>query len=166
MSSAKDFPHPFTKLASQYRDMRRKLPVQVSAIAAGEFKENFEWQGYRGDRGFQAWAYRKYSRKNIGRAILIKTGRLKRSIRPAATFDYARVVSNVPYAQAHNEGFKGVVSVPSHRRKSRKGKTYRVKAFRRRLNIPARPFMITTQPLLNEIEKHVFTQLETIFKNS
>lgn len=162
----KRFPHPFSKLASQYRDLRRKLPVQVSAIATADFKENFIRQGYQGKVGVVKWKQRKYNKRGKGRAILVKSGRLKRSIRPSPTFDHARVISNVPYAQAHNEGFKGTVRVPAHRRKSRKGKLYRVKSFRRSVNIPARPFMITTDPLLNDIEKHVFNQLETIFKKS
>jgi len=187
MSADNRFPHPFSKLAANYRVLRRNLPIQVSAIAAQEFKENFTRQGYRGNTGTVNWKKRKYTKRDSGRAILILSGRLKRGIRIAPQFDYARVINNVPYAAAHNEGFKGTVNVKSFTRNRyktsvAKGKASKrstrisfvknkisnhiVKAHRRKIDLVARPFMITTDPLLEDIEKFTFKQLEVIFKKS
>jgi len=158
------FPHPFGKLASQYRELRRKLPVQVSAIAVQDFKENFKRQGYQGESGAVIfWKPRKTDRKVARRALLIKSGRLRRSLRAAPTYNDARVVTDVPYAEVHNEGFKGTVSVKAHTRARAKRAGAKIRAHRRAMNIPARPFMITTKPLMDRIEKHLFTELEKIF---
>ena len=159
----KQFPHPFSDLGKKYRSMRRKLPAEVSGIAAAEFKENFRRGGYREDGGIVKWRPRKFNPKGGKRGLLIKSGRLRRSVRPKPTFDEARVISDVPYAKALNEGFKGTVNIKSHYR-SLKKKRVKVKSHKRKVDITARPFMITTKPLLEDIEKHVFKELETIFK--
>lgn len=189
MAAKDQFPHPFGMLAAKYRKLRGQLPLEVSNIAANEFKDNFKREGYRGDGGSTVkWKARKSKQKGSKRGILTKSGRLRRSIRPAPTGGDARVITDVPYAQAHNEGFEGTVSVKAHKRtryakvkegtgvfsiKTRKEKkrtkkvkagTGKVKAHRRRMNIPARPFMITTEPLMKDIEQHVFDKLDKLFK--
>lgn len=178
---SKQFPHPFSKLASDYRAMRRVLPKEVSVIATEEFKHNFRIGGYRGMNGVTFWKKRKVNKGSTGRGILIKSGRLRRGIRPAPTYDSARVVNDVPYAKTHNEGFKGYVRVSSfYRRSTRKAKVFsiktrksnnvkiagartKVKSFRRKMNIEARPFMVTGQPLLNNIDKHIEGKLNQLW---
>lgn len=141
--------------------MRAKLPREVSNIAVEEFKFNFRLGGYRGDTGVVFWKKRKYMTRGKSRALLIKSGRLKRGIRAAPLPDRARVINDVPYARAHNEGFRGTVRVRAHRR----GR-YTVRAHKRKMNIPARPFMVTGQPLLNNIDKHIMTRLDEIWRNA
>ncbi len=159
---SKQFPHPFGKLAGKYREMRRKLPAEVSIIATDEFKGNFRIGGYRGDNGVTFWRARKLSKKSKGRAILIKSGRLRRGIRPQPTYDSARVVNDVPYAKAHNEGFEGTVRVRGRMKKNGK----RGRSFKRKMKLAARPIMITGKPLINNIDKHITTQLETLWQNA
>ncbi|MDL1913035.1 MAG: hypothetical protein FDW93_00695 [Bergeyella sp.] len=94
------------------------------------------------------------------------------------------VRNEVPYAKIHNEGFRGVVSISSHtrnryaktrfltetptskgnlRRKTLTGKSGEsfVKAHKRRLNMPRRQFIPTTQspsPVLMEALKRKLTR--------
>lgn len=184
------FTHPFGKLAKRYRRFRSNLPEAVSNIALNEFVNNFKEQGYENVNGVHIpWkptkrkARRTFGRKSKG--ILIKSGRLMRSMRTASTFNKARVVSNLPYAQVHNEGFEGNVRVRSHKRNryAKKEEKYTtrggnqrtkvvnekkshttVKAHTRKMKIERRPFMITSKSLLDKAEKHAFDELEKIWK--
>jgi phage gpG-like protein len=163
----KNFPHPFGDMVKKYAAFRRKLSIEVSNIAVNEFKHNFVIGGFRGDSGVEFWKPRK-ERKKSTRAILVKSGRLKRGLRAAPTLNMARVINSVPYALIHKEGgtIKKTVSVRSFLRKTKKGKKTTVKPYSRRMNLtlPARPFMITTKPLLNMIESHVFKELDNLLK--
>lgn len=180
------FPHPFAKVAKQYNELRRQLYTDVSMIAAAHFKQNFSRQGYLNNGAVVPWKARKIADAGKARALLIKSGRLRRGIRPAPTSSFARVVNTVPYAAAHNEGMvlNGRANVPQHRRRileaqevSRPGaKTEKwvkkqvgisqVSAHTRQMNttIPARPFMITTPDLMHEFEEHVFSEIDKIWK--
>src|ERR1041384_6338028 len=97
---SKQFPHPFGKLAKLYREMRRKLPAEVSNIALNEFKENFRRQGYRNKGGVLIpWRSTKKKKNTFAggsKGVLIKSGRLKRSLRAMPDYNTARVVTNVP----------------------------------------------------------------------
>jgi phage gpG-like protein len=160
----KKFSHPFSELASKYRQMRRTLPKEVSDIAVDEFKHNFRIGGYRGNAGVTFWKPRANSKYSRGRGVLIKSGRLRRGTRAAPTYDSARVVNDVPYAKAHNEGFKGRVRVKAFVRRKGK-KVQRVRAHSREMNIPARPHMVSGQPLLNNIDKHITSRITTLWDN-
>lgn len=150
------FPHPIGRLAKLYRELRRRLPVTVSALALNEFKANFRQQGYKqSGESVTKWEKRKKdTEKDKGRGLLIKSGRLRRSLRPNPTADMARVSTNVPYAQIHNEGgtISKTVSVKAHLRKR-----IVIKSHQRKMNteITARPFMITTDNLTAKINKHI-----------
>lgn len=183
------FKHPFAKIAPAYREMRKRLPKEISDIAVDEFKGNFKVGGYRGDSGTTFWKERKQKKGNKGRGLLIKSGRLRRGIRPYPTYESARVINDVPYAKALNEGFKGTVRVKSHNRrrlgtlrhgtgvfnvrtrkeKFKTSKTVKsiisVKSHKRKMNLVARPFMISGKPLLNNIDKHITTQLDKLWQN-
>ena len=56
------------------------------------------------DSALQSWRPRK--KADTGRAILVKSGRLKRGIRaiPLSNLQEIKIGNDVPYAQAHNEG--------------------------------------------------------------
>lgn len=164
MADKRNFPNPFGPMASLYRNFRRKLPVVVSNMAMNEFKENFRRGGYREGLGVTTWKPRKVNPKGARRGILIKTGRLRRSFRTRPDYYTARVINNAPYAELHNEGgrIKGTVRVKSFRR--RDGSRVRSHARRVDMQIPARPFMVTGNAFLDEVEKYVFNELDKIFK--
>jgi phage gpG-like protein len=164
-----DFPHPFRAMMQQFAEYRRKLPMLVSGIAEKEFKENFTRQGYRNDSGgVTKWKPRHQPepKRRQGRALLIKSGRLRRGFKKRPDANTARVINDVPYAAAHNEGSKETVKVAQHVRRSvRSKKVAIVKAHMRKNNIPARPIMITTKPLLDDIDAKVLSDVTAIYNN-
>jgi phage gpG-like protein len=94
-------------------DKRIKKALQSSLNSAGvlavnHFKQSFRDGGFT-DNTFVAWKKRKdKSKKSQGRAILVKSGDLRRSIK-ATKKNYNNLTlvistSGVPYAQIHNEG--------------------------------------------------------------
>lgn len=65
-----------------------------------EFKTNFERQAFFSE----AWERRKSPIRNEGRAILIDTGQLRRSISSRVTENSVIFYTDLPYAEIHNEG--------------------------------------------------------------
>lgn len=83
--------------------------------------------------------------------ILTMRGALMTSIANNHTSNSAIVGTNLKYAAIHNGGFDGNVSVPSHSRKSKKGKTYTVKSYSRHLKMPKRRFLGLSEKDIEEI---------------
>ncbi len=154
------FPHPFKKLLANFRRYRGRLPLKISQKALLEIKDNFKMGGYRGEVGTVAWKKRK-SQKDAGRALLIKSGRLRRSLKAAPIGGDPRVVTDVPYAQALHEGFKGTVNIKKHLRKGRQ-----VRSHSRKVDVPARPFMTVGPQFMKEMETMVINDLDNLFTNS
>jgi phage gpG-like protein len=130
-----------------FKKFKDAYPRYVGNMAVNFYKDSFKRQGYI-DTGFKKWDKRKNDAKGKGRAILVKTGRLRRSIRIIRTgLGYVVVGTDVPYAQIHNEG--GVIrttqSVRSYNRKAHKrtwkGKRQNVSA----ANIGAHKRKVNTQ---------------------
>ncbi|MGQ0740204.1 MAG: phage virion morphogenesis protein [Bacteroidota bacterium] len=141
----------------------RDLPAILVTEAVAWTKDNFTRQGWPGN-SFQRWKARSPgTKRNRGRAILIDTGYLKRSIRKIATGPLSATFgTDAPYARAHNSGFRGTVNVKAHRR-VKMGMTVRgmqkqktvvgsgtVKAHQKRMNLPQRRF-IGYSPVLQSI---------------
>ncbi len=186
----KDFDLKFYEIEERYDKLLKQLPAVVSNMAVNDFKDNFRRQGYRNTGGgVVKWKPRAKVKnaRDGNRAILIKSGLLRRGFKPAPIGLTARVINNVPYAEALNNGSNKSVKVKAHKRfrykkikvavggKTKKGtaktKTLmqrtnvsRVKSHTRKQNLKARPFMITTQPLLTEIDKYTERKLELLFK--
>lgn len=156
--------------------------MKVSGIAEKEFKENFSRQGYRNDSGgVTKWIKRKHNKnqRDASRAILIKSGRLRRGFKKRPDANTARVINDVTYAKVHSAG--GAIYHPEGVRKLmfrrfRNGKVRfareRVASFGQRtrtpgfyINIPPRPFMITTKPLLNDISKTAENDVREIYNS-
>jgi phage gpG-like protein len=151
------------------------LPAIIGNEVVNFSKENFNRQGFLGDT-FEPWRKRK-SRKDRGRAILVKTARLKRGTRVIRANWSAVVVGNdAPYAKAHNDGSTQEVSVRSHTRNkfssakvgsgkfTKKGvermKTVhkisgniQVKAHKRRMRLPRRRFLGKSQYLTMRLKR-------------
>ncbi|MEE3726173.1 phage virion morphogenesis protein, partial [Riemerella anatipestifer] len=102
----------FKNLEQKTAQFMRELPKAIGEEVVHFAQDNFDRQSYNGD----AWQKRKNptkwgKRDEEGRALLVKTAKLRRSIRIGQVWeDKVRVVAggaDVPYAKAHNEGFSG-----------------------------------------------------------
>jgi len=188
MSLDSTYPSPWKRVAREFRAMLQTLPAEVSTIAANDFRENFRRQGYINRGGVLIpWRKRAFlgTGRNRTRATLVKTGFLLRSNRPAAFGMTARVINSADYASAHNDGFKGTVSVKSHSRglytttkvnsKTKAGKNRtvnqrtlnavtKVKAHSRTMNLPKRTFMVNSPVLDKAIDQHINQRLEKIWQ--
>lgn len=98
------------------RTASRVLPNLVAATAVNFVKERFRAQNWV-DSTTKPWPRRKsktWGRKtprNKGRAVLVDTGRLRRSIRKIkADAESVIIGTDVEYAQVHNEGFRGKIT--------------------------------------------------------
>jgi phage gpG-like protein len=117
------------------------MPVKrdFAAYMEGSIEDNFKAGGRP-----RRW---KPSRRALATAgkTLIKTGRLKNSITGKVSGKHVLIGTNVAYAKAHQFGSNQVVTqrVKSHARKTKSGRTAILKAHtrRRRMNLPARPFL-------------------------
>jgi phage gpG-like protein len=107
------------QIAANIRNrMATTIPQNMRTMTLEHFDNSFRNQGFT-DNGFQPWKPRKAekrvvflgsrkraSRKNAdaNRAILIKSGRLRRSIKARFSGKSILFTSDVEYAQIHNEG--------------------------------------------------------------
>lgn len=152
------------QIQSDFGKFRKQYPRFVGTMAVTFFKENFRRQGFV-DSSLEKWKPRR-SKNAQRRAILVKTGRLRRSIRITnANANTVKIGSDVPYAQIHNEGgtISGTVQVRKHKRKTRKGSTT-VKSHSRKVStkIPKRQFAGNSKGLNKRIERQTVRQLERI----
>jgi len=107
-----------------------RLPSIIATEAVNFSKERFVAQNWVDDsthpwkkRTDKTWLKK---RLRSGRAILVDSGRLKRSIRKiSVTPTYVVIGTDVPYARAHNDGFRG--SVHQHVRQHTRGHKNKVK---------------------------------------
>ena len=157
-----DFARKIDALSRTYKT----LPKEIGALAVNFSKERFVQQSWL-DSTKENWQQRKRPRKGKGsQTLLVKTGRLKRSIRIISADETKVIVgSDVPYAQIHNDSGKieKTVAVKTHKVKehsrTRKGrketvKEHVVKAHSRRMNttIPQRQFLGVSYTLTKQIE--------------
>lgn len=147
---------------------KRDVPRIAGTVATSWFKENFRKQGWV--QGAVPWKPRDPSAaRNEGRAILVDSGRLLRSIR-AMDFKYMSVTvgSDVPYAGIHNEGgtINKKVWVRAHRRRTRRGGLAKVKRHRRQMNLkmPERRFIGESYMLNRELEAAFNRHLRKLLK--
>lgn len=156
---------PVKKIEQHFKEVLMYAPTMLGNDAVNFFLDSWKRQGWLGD-SLEPWRKRSSNAKrNSGRAILMDTGRLRRSIRIIRTSTGSVTVgTDVPYARAHNEGFRGTVSVKAHNRNrytrskegtgkfskkgiermktvQRIGSTGMVKAHTRKVNLPKRQFM-------------------------
>lgn len=99
-----------------------RIPHKAAIIAVYFSKERFRKKNWL-DTSEYLW---KKTKKRKG-STLIKSGRLKRSIRQVHIgADYAIIGTDVPYARVHNDGgtFKGIETVRTHAVKAHKRKAH------------------------------------------
>lgn len=149
-------------LQAKLQKIVTQLPVMLANEAVNFSKDNFRKQGFQADT-LQPWKQRSSNAiRNKGRAILTDSGRLKRSIRVISVSGLSAKFGStgVPYAAAHNYGFKGTVNVKSYKRSKigtvkvstgKSGQPFKnkktivgvgtVKAHQRKMNLPQRRFL-------------------------
>ncbi len=115
--------------------LRRNILSDMRVELSEEFDRNFE------RKAFFSKKWKQRANPNAKGALLLVTGTMRRSIRSEVRNNGVRFSSAVPYAAIHNEGGKGTKSVRTHTRKSRKGKTYQVRAHTRKFQMPQRQFV-------------------------
>lgn len=107
----------FNRLKVNFKSAMATLPPIIGNELINFVKGRFTDQAWI-DKSRERWEQRK-SKKAAGRAILVKTARLKRSPRIIrSTIDEVGMGMDVHYAKAHNDGFEGDVTVKSYTRKS------------------------------------------------
>lgn len=90
------------RVIAKWNREKNELPVLLGNIAVNHFVQSFRNQGFL-DESVSAWAPRK--KTDSGRATLVKTGNLRRSIRVAyATWGKISVISDTDYSHIHNYG--------------------------------------------------------------
>jgi phage gpG-like protein len=93
--------HPSQITADIKKAVQDIIPEKVKQIGLKHFDDSFKSQGWEGT----AWAKRKReTRRTRGKALLISSGRLRRSIRGVSSPNKVVFSTDVPYAQIHNEG--------------------------------------------------------------
>lgn len=108
----------FNEAKKIIEDMKKSEKAIIEMVdtmgnyAINHFKQSFRDEGFT-DEGLEKWQQRKrsdrgrYAEKAGNRAILTKTGKLRRSLVAKKLGRYAvRINSNLPYANVHNEGLR------------------------------------------------------------
>ncbi len=111
MSVIKVSSFKFRKKIHALLALKNTLPLIVANIAVLHFKEGFKKGGGQTDASSGGWKARAAnSKRNLGRAILVDTGALRRDIRKGkVSFPYTEITAgNTPktnkYAYVHNQG--------------------------------------------------------------
>lgn len=148
-----------------------QMTAQFGVEAVNFTKERFVRKNWKNQVG-EPWKPRK--RPDRG-SLMVRTGRLKRSIRKISSgTGYVIIGTDVPYAQAHNDGGKSTktVSVRAHtrRRSKRQSATgsaiIRVKSHTRKMNLtlPQRKFMGKSRALELRLQLRLKKSVEAQLK--
>ena len=102
-------------MAWKFSDVLPKIPRTVGGLAVTFFKESWRRQGWL-DKSLQKWLpCRHPSPSDAGKAILVQRGHLRNSIRILSSDSQSVAVgSTLPYAEPHNDGGRGSVTVRRH----------------------------------------------------
>lgn len=133
-----------------------KQAARVAAVVAREFaKKNFADQQFN-DVGSTKWQPRKNNRDS-NRALLVKTGFLKRGFRTVVRGTRSAVINNAAYANIHNQGGK-ITGTHNIRQHSRRGGTVRQHTRTVNITIPKRQF-IGNSHVLHALIRTTITKL-------
>lgn len=183
-----DFLKDMRIIGGEMRSFIKELPQLAGAEVMESIDQNFRSESFFG----APWAPRVVQKGNEGKAILVQTGRLRRSFRLATSGLTIRIFTETPYAEIHNEGgtISGAVNVEAYERntygstalarpKRKDGKederfkkrskektgSHMVKAHTRNVNldIPQRQFMGDHPKLDKKIQALIEAGLDNIF---
>lgn len=174
---AKKLEDIYQRLQKPLAECIRQLPPILGNEVVNFAHSNFDTQSFEG----KAWQKRKNPTKwgkpdDEGRALLIKTGRLRRSIRVSQIIQDRVIITaggaDTPYARAHNEGFKGTITqnIRPFIRRGKKLQSHPVRGFTRTFyqNIPKRQFIGRAKDspqLTARLQKVVRNEFIKILKN-
>jgi phage gpG-like protein len=188
-----NFSVPIAQLQKRFKSVLLRLPILAGNEAVNFVLDNFRKGGFLG-HSFQPWRKRKNPNKwgqkpkRDGRALLVDTGRLRRSIRiTKLNADSVTIGTDVPYAKAHNEGLNigQIQTVKAHTRKKmgvatissikiKKSRntavqtgSIQVKEHTRKIvqKIPARKFMGKSPYLDNKLKRIITAELMKALKS-
>lgn len=95
------------KITLHLKKFEKEIDSMVEAmgvLAKNHFTKSFRDGGFT-DESLEKWTPRKKRERGTARAILVKTGRLRRSITSTKKGKWSAVISaSLPYAKIHNEG--------------------------------------------------------------
>jgi phage gpG-like protein len=178
--------NPLNSKVAALRSRLLTLPVKVGDTAVLFTKQRFAQKNWINNRT-ETWRPRKANTKwgktkrNNGMALLVDSGRLRRSIRIMRKSSTSVTIgSDVPYAAAHNNGFRSTVAqkVSAHTRKKTEGKllkngkrskktrvvtgTTTISAHDRTIkqNLPRRRFMGQSQYLDKQITRLIAAEIK------
>jgi phage gpG-like protein len=180
-----------TILSSRFKATMSTLPYKVGVIMVAFSKDRFKYGNWI-DNSTEKWQPRirkkQWTKKgkapnNTGRAVLVQSGRLRRSIRIVSTnTDSVTIGSDVPYAQAHNQGLriettqrvrafvrmnkrKDVFETTGKRKKKIASGVSHVKAHDRTMSykMPRRQFMGNSKYLNMQITRLITAEINKIF---
>lgn len=150
-NEARKIAEHLAKFKKEIEAMRTIMGVE----AVNHYKKSFVNQGFT-DKTLDKWegrkrnSYRTRGGKKVddtSRALMVKTGTLKRSINYVRSGHYAVVINtgSLPYAKIHNDGLNG-------------------KAFGRSIfKMPKRQFIGYSQTLNNKILSRIDSKIKRIF---
>ena len=119
------------------------LPKIIGNEVVNFSKDTFRQGGFT-DAAFNPWKPRKdQSKKNQGRAILVKSGDLRRSIKKQVSVRKVTISSNLPYAAVHNYGLK---------------------AGRNGFTMPQRKFLGPSKTLSSKIKNTIKKEIDRVFE--
>ena len=137
------------KQANKIREQQRKVVREVRNFitimgveAVNHYKKSFRDGGFT-DRTLRTWPQRKGG--NDGRAVLVKSGDLRRSIKvKRKTLKSVTIGSDLPYAPVHNDGLR-----------AGRGRGFRM---------PKRQFVGASQLLTIKLKRRMNIRMKRIFK--
>ena len=182
----------FVKILDALAESIGDLPRMVGTEAVNFSKERFLQQNWY-DTAPIPWPLRRHLRRGGKKrqqgAVLVDSGRLKRSIRIVSVSGTAVIIgTDVTYAQMHNYGFKGKETVKAYRQrvkahrrkitvKTKKGGTKKkvvqvkahtrtIAAHQREVDMPRRRFLGESAELNRRIEKLITDTFVEAIKNA
>ena len=161
MDSLDKFNAQLRTMAGQMNGLIKSLPQQLGAVALESIDDNFRSQSFFGT----PWKPRVVAKGNDGRALLVKSGRLRRSFKLQNSGLTVVLFTDVPYAEIHNEGgsIQETVTVASFVRKN--GAKVREHTRRANTTIPQRQFMGEHPELDNRFFSLLERELTPIFED-
>ena len=128
----------FRRMKREFRRKKSKLPTVIGNMAKNHYQQSFRRQGFF-DMVLSPWAARKTKEKGRSRAILVKSGFLRDSIKVIKATWNRIVIGTVgaDYASYHNLG-----KDPQ----------------------PKRQFMGRSNVLNNKIRRRIRREIKTIFR--
>ncbi len=143
-----------------------KIKAQILEDVKTELTDEFDRNFQR--KGFFSSPWKPRAHEYPRGSLLLVTGAMRRSIKSEVSGDGVRFTSSMPYTAIHNEGGTGFKPVKAHMRRSKKGKTYNVRAHQRRFTMPKRQFIgdgPDTQRIIRDVIDDNLKQYNLTLKN-